>query len=221
VVGFCAMCAWRVYVYEVSMKYYQMSDKILLETWDGREPAVLFQRSHDFMQTKTGSLFVDYTTNENGEPFKGALICDLDDEDQTGVLPTIFMSPALIGTQDFYQELRAIGVENIEVHPVIIRDHVNNKVIDNYVVLNVLGCVSCAVMDESDCEQLNDDASPDQPNESMNFINDLVIDSHKVGELDLFLVHEDTDCILVSKRVYQHLKSKGYNDIFFLEVKQL
>lgn len=203
------------------MKYYQMSNKILLETWDGREPAGLFQRSHDFMETKTGSLFVDYTNNENGEPFKGALICDLDDEDQTGILPTIFTSPALIATKQFYQDLLSIGVDNIEVHPVVINDHVNNKVIHDYVVLNVLGRVSCAVMDESDYEQLNDVASPDQPNESMNFINDLVIDSKRVGDLDLFLVHEDTDCILVSERVFQHLKNKGYDDIFFEEVRQL
>lgn len=203
------------------MKFYQMSNKILLETWDGKERAVIFKRSHDFMQTKTGSLFVDYTHNENGEPFKGALICDLDDEDQTGILPTIFMSPALIGTKQFYQDLRAIGVDNIEVHPVVIHDHVNNKVINDYVVLNIIGRVSCAVMDESDYEQLNDAASPDQPNESMNFINDLVIDSQKVGDLDLFLVHEDTNCILVSERVFQHLKSKGYDDIYFEEVRQV
>jgi hypothetical protein len=203
------------------MKFYQMSDKILLETWDGKERAVIFKRSHDFMQTKTGSLFVDYTHNENGEPFKGALICDLDDEDQTGILPTIFMSPALIGTKRFYQDLKEIGVDNIEMHPVVINDHVNNKVINDYVVLNVIGRVSCAVMDESDYEQLNDAADPDQPSESMNFINDLVIDSRKVGDLDLFLVHEDTNCILVSERVFQHIKSKGYDDIYFEEVRQV
>lgn len=203
------------------MKFYQMSDKILLESWDGKERPILYKRSHDFMQTKTGSIFIDYTDNENGEPFKGALICDLDDEEQTGNLPTFFMSPALIGTKQFHQDLLSIGVDNIEVHPVIIRDQVNNRVINDYVVLNVLGRVSCAAMNQSDYEQLNDKANPDQPNESMNVINDLVIDSHKLIDLDLFLVREDTDCILVSERVFQHLKSKGYDDIFFEEVKQI
>lgn len=203
------------------MKFYQMSDKILLETWDGKERPILFKRSHDFMQTKTGSIFVDYTDDDNGEPFKGSLICDLDDEEQTGILPTFFMSPALIGTKQFYQDLLAIGVDNIEVHPVIIRDLVNDRVINDYVVLNVIGRVSCAAMDHSDYEQLNDQANPDQPNESMNFINDLVIDSRKLVDLDIFLVREDTDCILVSERVFQHIKSKGYTDIFFEEVRQI
>ncbi len=73
------------------------------------------------MQTKTGSLFVDYSSDEQGEPFKGALICDLDDEDRTGVLPTLFMSPALIGTRAFHDDLLRIGVNNIEVQPAIIR----------------------------------------------------------------------------------------------------
>lgn len=203
------------------MKFYQMSDKVVLETWDGREPAGLFRRSHDFMQTKTGSFLVDYTNNENGEPFKGELICDLDDEEQTGILPTFFMSPALIGTKQFYQDLLDAGIDNIEVHPVVIRDKVNHRIINDYVLLNVIGRVSCAVMDQSDYERLNDEAAEDNPYESMNFINDLVIDSRKVGDRDLFLVHEDTNCILVSERIFQHLSKKGYGDIFFEEVRQI
>lgn len=209
------------------MKIYQITNKILLENWDGREPACLFKRSHELMQTKTGDYFVDYTNNENGEPFKGSLICDLDDEDQTGILSTVFISPALIGTKQFYQDLVTIGIDNIEVHPVVIRDLVNNKIIDDYLVLNVIGRISCAVMDQADHEQLNDEANSDQPNESMNFINHLVVDSQKLGDLDLFLVHEDTDCILISEKLYNHLKELGYTDpyggkfIFFEEVKQI
>jgi hypothetical protein len=48
-----------------------------------------------------------------------------------------------------------------------------------------------------------------------------VIDSSKVGHDDLFLVHEDTNFILVSERVYQYLNNKGYPDIFFEEVQQV
>ena len=179
------------------------------------------------MQTKTGNYFVDYTNNKYGEPFKGTLICDLDDEDQTGIMPTIFLSPALIGTKQFYQDLREAGIDNIEACPVVIRDLLNNKIIDDYLVLNVIGRVACAVMYKSDFEQLNDEAGPDQPNDAMNFINDLVIDSQKVGNLDLFLVHEDVDCIIVSEKLYNHLEKLGYTDpyggkfIFFEEVKHI
>ena len=203
------------------MKYYRMSDKVLLEGWDGRESVGLYKRSHDFMQTKTGKLFVDYTNNDAGESFKGSLLCDLDDEDSNGIFPTFFMSPALIGTKAFHQDLKEIGINNIEAHPVIINDRANNRTIEDYVLINIIGRIPCAVMEESGYERLNDDADPSDSCGSMNFINDLVIDARKVGRHDLFLVHEDTNCILVSERVYEHLIGKGYIDIFFEEVKQV
>lgn len=202
-------------------KLYLMSDKIPLARYTGIEPVGLYQRSHSMMMTKTGSYLVDYTNDENGEPFKGPLICDLDDEENTGIFPVFFMSPALIGTKSFYKDLSEAGVDNIEVHPVVIRDLANEKTIDDYLLLNILGRVSCAAMELSDYEQLNDEADDASPNDAMNFINDLVIYSEKVTDLDCFLLHEDTNCILVSERVVNHLKDKGYDDIFFEEVKQI
>ncbi len=203
------------------MKFYLMTDKVLLANYDGTESAGLYKRSHRYMETKTGDFLVDYTSNDHGEPFKGPLICELDDEDATGILPTFFRSPALIGTKRFYSDLVEIGIDNIEVHPVIIIDEVNNRTIDDYLLLNIIGRISCVVMELSDYERLNDEADEDNPYESMNFINELVIDASKVGYHDIFLVHEDTNCIVVSERVYEHLVKKGYMDIFFEEVKQI
>lgn len=204
------------------MKYYQMSDKITEGQWDGKEPSVIYQQSHDWVQTKTGSFLIDYENDKvNGEPFKGPLICELDDEDETGKMPTFYTSPALIAKKSFYKDLVEIGVDNIEVHPVVINDSVNNRTVNDYVLLNIIGRISCAAMDESDYERLNDDADPDDPYDSMNVINELVIDATKVGQHDLFVVHEDTDCIVISERVYKHLKNKGYTDIYFEELKQV
>ncbi len=59
-------------------------------------------------------------------------------------------------------------------------------------MLNVLGCVSLAAM------------SHPGPGRG------------PVG-LDVFLLDEDTDCIIVSERVFQHLDAKGYHDLFFEE----
>jgi len=210
----------KLIILEWTMKYYQMSDKVSLANFDGTEPAGLYQRSHRYLQTKTGSFLVDYTHNEHGEPFKGPLICELDDENATGILPTFFMSPALISTKQFYKDLVEIGIDNIEVHPVIINDNENNNTIEDYLLLNIIGRISCAVMNQSSYERLNDLADESDPYEAINFINELVIDEKKVGHHDLFLVHEDTNCILISERVFNHLKSKGYTDIFFEEVKQ-
>lgn len=198
-------------------KLYLMSDKIPLDRYAGIEPMGLYQRSHSMMMTKTGSHLVDYTHDEDGEPFKGPLICDLDDEENTGVFPVFFMSPALIGTKEFYKDLLEAGVDNIEVHPVIIRDVINKKTIDDYLLLNILGRVSCVDMELSGCEKLSNDVADTSPNDAMSFINDLVIYSGKATDLDCFLLHEDTNCIFVSERVVNHLKNKGYDDIFFEE----
>jgi hypothetical protein len=35
----------------------------------------------------------------------------------------------------------------------------------------------------------------------------------------MFLVHEDTDCIVISKRVYKQLSAKGYTDVYFEELE--
>jgi hypothetical protein len=128
---------------------------------------------------------------------------------------------AVIGTKQFYKDLTDIGIGNIEVHPVVIKDEVNKKTINDYVLLNILGRISCAVMEDSEYERLNDDADEDDPYESMNIIDKLVIDPKKIGEQDLFLVHEDTDCIVISERVYKHLQGKGYTDIYFEELEQV
>lgn len=182
-------------------KYYAMSDKIPLYRYDGTEPATLFQRSHSMLITHTGNLLIDYTNDcDNGEPFKGPLICDLDDEDETGIFPTFFTSPGLIGTKQFYNDLLEIGIDNIEMHPVIIRDLKNEATIDNYLFLNILGRIDCT-------KTLND--------------YEIGIYVNKVPEqLNMFMIKEDPGYILVTEHVYMHLKAK-YEDIFFEEIQQL
>jgi len=189
------------------MKYYLMAEKAEA---DG---TILYQDSHFMASLKEGASLVDYENDDDeGEPFVGPLICKMDDEHVDGKMSTFFMSPAIVGTKQFYNDLLDIGIENIEVHPVIIRDEVNSRVFDDYLLLNIIGRISCADMSSSKYETLGDD---------MNIIDELVLDSSKIHGLDLFLVHEDTDCIVISERVYEHLANKGYSDIYFEEIRQI
>ncbi|HWV16576.1 MAG TPA: DUF1629 domain-containing protein [Cellvibrio sp.] len=204
------------------MKYYQMTYKIFLSGWDGREPSGLFQRSHDWVLLKTGEPLLDYENDRvNGEPFKGPLLCELDDEDETGVMATFYNSPAFIAKKSFYHDLRDIGIDNIEVHPVVIHDPLNNIEIDDYLLLNFLDSISCAVMEQSSYERLNEAGDPEDPVDSMIVMNELVIDPSKIDGQDLFLLREDTDCIVISERVYTHLQNRGYSHIVFEELKQI
>ena len=178
------------------MKYYLMSRQMVP---DG---AIVYQRSHDLVELKTGNLF--------GSDLDPPFYLELDKELHSGALPTFFTQPAVIGTVQFYEDLQEIGIGNIEAFPAVIRDEIDNRTIEGYLLLNIIGKVSCADMDQSEYKSLG---------EGMNIIDELVLDSSKLHGFDLFLVAEDTDCIVVSEKVYDHLQSKGYSDIYFEELR--
>ncbi len=203
------------------MKYYRMKYKMDWTNWQGGESMVLFRRSHDFVETKTGGFLVDYSNSENGEPVKGPFICDLDDEDQTNQFPTFFTSPALIATKQFYKDLTEAGVGNLEVFPVRIRDRVNNREITDYVLINIIGLVSCAVLQESGVERLNEEADVNDYSGSMCVIDKLVIDTSKTHGMDVFLLSEDTDNIIVSDKIVKKLASNNYKDVEFEELRSI
>ena len=140
------------------------------------------------------------------------MIVEIDEDDVGGTLPTFYEDPAVIGKVDFYEALKEIGIHNIEVHDVEIRDEVNNKIIKGYLILNIIGVVNCAVLDHSEVKTLGP---------GMNVIDNLIINSSKVKGLDLFLEANDTDNIIISERVYKHLQSKGYTDIYFEKLQAI
>jgi hypothetical protein len=115
-------------------------------------------------------------------------------------MSTFYQSPAVIGTKQFYQDLLDSGVDNIEVQPVEISGVVKDITHDNYLLLNIIGRVSCADMDKSEYTDIG---------KGMNTVNKLVIDGAKTNGLLLFLLHEDTDCIVIHEQVYKHLQLKA------------
>jgi hypothetical protein len=203
------------------MKYHRMKYKMDWANGEGGEAMILLRRSHNFVETKTGSFLMDYSNNDEGERVTGPFICDLDDEDQTNRFPTFFTSPALIATKQFYQDLTEAGVNNLEVLPVIIRDKVNNREINDYVLINIIGRMSCAAMEESDSDRLNEEADENDFADSMYVINKLVIDSSKTSGMDFFVLHEDTDNIIVSEQIVKKLEPKNYKDVEFEELETI
>lgn len=107
--------------------------------------------------------------------------------------------------------LLPIGVNNTQAYPAILVDEVDDRKIEGYLFLNIVGLVSCANLDESEAVSLSED---------MLIINQLVLDSSKIPPLDIFLVAEDTDNIIVSERVYRHLSARGYDDVYFEELRK-
>ncbi|MDD3327022.1 MAG: hypothetical protein PHW25_08055 [Zoogloea sp.] len=167
------------------------------------EPAGLFQDSHHFFLLKTGHRL------EEGfvPPFKVVL----DPEIANPQLPTFFESPAWIGTQAFYRDLLAAGIDNIEAVPVEMRDDARKRIIHDYLLLNIVGCVACADMEKSTVSSLG---------EGIDVITRLVVDASRLGAFDLCVAAEDTDCMIVSERIARHLQACGYDDILLEELEQ-
>lgn len=178
------------------MKYYIMTRKV------SENSTLLDQLSHELIEFSTGNLFPTH--------FEGELITELDSDFINGVMPTFYTDPAVIGTKKFYQDLIELGVDNIEVKGAVIQDNVNNKIINDYLLLNILGRISCANMEKSEYSNLGDE---------LNIIDKLVINPNKTHGQELFLVHEDTDCIVISERIFDGLSKKGYPDIYFEELE--
>ena len=178
------------------MKFYLMSRQMIP---DG---PIVYQRSHELVELKTGALL--------GLDFEPPFRVELDSELHNGELPTFFTQPAIIGTTQLYEDLKAIGLDNIQAFPAIIRDEVDDRTIEGYWLLNIVGAISCVDMDQSDYNTLS---------EGMNIIDYLILDGSKLHRFHLFLVAEDTDCIVVSEKVYDYLTSRGYDDIYFEELK--
>ena len=93
--------------------------------------AGLYATSHFMTEFKSGHRF--------DPDFVPPLQLKLDPELPNGKLPTFFESPAWIGTRDFHATLLAAGISNIEASPVEISDETNDVLIDDYLLLNIVG----------------------------------------------------------------------------------
>lgn len=198
------------------MRYFLLTEKVPVDELGADEAMCLNQHSHDLLETKTGHPLVDCAENEDGEPFVGPLVCTLDDESGQGNFPLFFLSPAFIAKKELVQALGAFGLKNIEIFPVVIIDEEKKKEIHDYQLINVIGRVACANLDQSECSSLSDDDDGDD--ESMRVVDSLVIEGDKIHGQDIFLVHEDTDCIVLSERLVKHLVGAGFKNVIFDEV---
>jgi hypothetical protein len=167
------------------------------------EGAVIYLSSHERFALRSG--------HPLGTKFKGPVIFTLDEELRHGELPTFFTTPAWVVRRQVYQDLRNLGLDNFQVYDARIEDPIDGRVIEDYVYLNVVGLVSCADMAKSQHASIGP---------GMVMINELVLDKRRVPSLDLFLLAEDTDKTLVSQRVHDYFRNKGYPDVFLQELPQ-
>jgi hypothetical protein len=166
--------------------------------------ARIYMTSHDLYAFKSGQPFA--------ADFEVPVRFNLDEELRAGELPTFFARPAFVATPRMQADLRRLGIDNLQTYPAVIEDPADGRVIEDYALLNVIGSVACANMRRSQFATLGPD---------MNVIDEPVLDSQRVPDLDLFLLAEDTDKMLISERVYEYFKDQAYPDVLLQEVRQV
>lgn len=134
--------------------------------------------------------------------FASPVVFQVDSECGGSDLPATFL-PQPVFSEKFVEHLREIGVANVDVFPVRIDDERSASRIDGYVLVNILGIVSCADLSQSRFEEFD----------GLYDFDELVIDPERAKGLDLFRLAEAADYIVVSGRLADRIDVVRFTDI--------
>lgn len=125
-------------------------------------------------------------------------------------MPTFFTVPAFLAKRAFYEHLQAGGADNVDAYRALIQNGETGERWEDYVVLNIVGLVSCADMAASEYAELGP---------GINVIDEIVVDPARVTGLQIWRLAEDPLQILISERLYEHLRAAGYDDVYFEKLR--
>lgn len=106
--------------------------------------------------------------------------------------------------------LRSAGVDNLQTFPVEIRQKDTGEEVPGYTVVNIVGRVSCAVLDKSDATPLAD----------VYHFDKLTIDPNKTQGKLMFRLDESPMIVLVHEKVAEAIKNGGFLGVTLEEVKE-
>ncbi len=106
--------------------------------------------------------------------------------------------------------IRACGVDNLQAFPARIKNGATGAIIDDYVVVNVIGVVAAADLA----------ASKSQPLAGGKFFDELVVDEKKAGGLLMFRLAESRIEIIVAEPVAKALQAGKFVDLVVEPLKK-
>jgi len=107
------------------------------------------------------------------------------------------MSRRLVGI------LQAAGVSNLQVFPAVIRNIETDETYEDFLVVNIVGLVSCANAAQSDSADVAD----------KKYFYRLVIDTAKVNGLTMFRLEESRLDVIVNEQVAEGLRTGGLRNL--------
>ena len=102
-----------------------------------------------------------------------------------------------------YEGLLSAGIHNLQSFPAIVERPDTGEVFPDYLAINVVGLVSCAVLEKSESDPLGE----------LHFFHKLVIDRSRTHDLLLFRLAEYPPTILVHENVATKLMEAHYSGL--------
>ena len=126
-------------------------------------------------------------------------------------LPEYFKGPIPLFRDDLIAALREIGVDNLDVYDVTIKDPDNGESYTNYKAVNIIGAIAAADMARS--------AATVHPGGAVLDVefDGFAVDEERTGGALMFRLAENTQAILVHEKVADHLDERGFDALDYLE----
>lgn len=149
-------------------------------------------------------------------PIRGRFIDPADEElpfrysfrDPTGKPLYDYYSGDSLMSKRLIAALEKAGVDNLQQFETELVDEKSGAVNNDYSVVNIIGLVSCANIEESKTSELG----------SSYYFHDLVIDPKKIGDLLMFRLKESMINVLVEEKVAQAIKAGGFRGLLLTPV---
>lgn len=146
-------------------------------------------------------------------PFKFEMLVRKDLESGIEQQPTIYdlYSEKPLMSKRLVETIQAAGVDNIEVFPAVVTWEEKNRVIDDYVVVNIVGLISCAVKDQLDTS----------PIAGVDYFHSITIDPARTNNMLMFRLAESQIEVLVHEQVADAIKAGNFEGVVLEPVAEI
>ena len=135
-------------------------------------------------------------------PFRLDVDLDEDGRPMAPRLDAYFPEESLMH-KSLVEVIRGAGVDNIQTFPAVLTDSRSGQRTSDYLVINVVGLVSCANLERSEAEPLAD----------VYYFHELVIDPGRVGALLMFRLAESQMETIVHERVAEAIRHGQFTGV--------
>lgn len=107
--------------------------------------------------------------------------------------------------------LQSSGVDNLQIFPAEIKHNITGEVIHDFVVVNVIGMVSCADLSKSDATPLAD----------VNYFHKLAIDANKTRGALMFRLAESRIDVIVAEQVAKNIEKGEFHNLILEPIEEI